>query len=159
MPQAITNAINWWASTYSDHRLLSVTVRFLHIAGLVVGAGTAMATDRTILRAARGDGPARIAALAALARSHRTVVPSLAIVVSTGLLMTASDTTTFFASPIYWTKLSLVAVLFANGAGLLAAQRMAGRPRAWQRLAVGSAASLVLWVVILFVGTLLTAAS
>jgi hypothetical protein len=159
LPQALGTTLTWWSSTYSDDRLVSVSVRFLHIAGLVIGGGTSVATDRVVLRAWHGDQAARSAALGALTRAHRTVVPALVIVVATGVLMTAADTATFFASPIYWTKIALVALLFANGAGLIAAERAAGRLAAWRRLAIGSAASLVLWVVLLFVGTLLTAAS
>ena len=159
LPVALSNAITWWASAYGDHRVLSVSVRFLHIIGLVVGGGTAMMTDRAILRGARGDASQRAAALATLARSHRTVVPALVLVVATGVLLTAADSATFFASRIYWVKLSLVGLLFANGAGLVVAERMAAQPKAWRRLAFGSAASLALWIVLLFVGTLLTAAA
>jgi len=60
---------------------------------------------------------------------------------------------------VYWTKLALVALLLANGYGLVVAERVARRGHAWKRLAMGSAASLVLWFVTLFVGTLLTAAA
>lgn len=159
LPEIFRTTLAWWSSTYSDDRLVSVSVRFLHIAGLVVGGGMSITTDRAVLRAWRGDETARSAALASLARAHRTVVPALVVVVATGVLMTAADTGTFFASPIYWTKISLVALLFANGAGLFAAERVAAAGREWRRLAIGSAASLALWIVLLFVGTLLTAAA
>jgi hypothetical protein len=155
----LSNAVAWWASTYSDHRILSVSIRFLHIIGLVVGGGTAMVTDRSILRAARGSADQRASAIGLLARSHLTVVPALVLVVLTGVLLSASDLNTFFASPVYWVKLALVALLFVNGAGIVAAERLARRQDAWKRLAFGSAASLALWVVLLFVGTLLTAAA
>ncbi len=159
LPMVLSNAITWWAAAYSDHRVLSVSVRFLHIIGLVVGGGMAVATDRAILRAARGDASQRAAALATMARSLRTVVPALVLVVSSGVLLTAADVSTFFASPIYWLKLSLVGLLMVNGAGLVAAERIAGQPNGWRRLALGSAASLALWIVLLFVGTLLTVAA
>ena len=97
--------------------------------------------------------------MAMLRRAHRTVVPALVLVAASGLLMTAADTDTFFHSPVYWTKIALVVLLFANGGGLVLAERIAGQPTAWRRLAVGSAASLALWIVLLFVGTLLTAAA
>ncbi len=44
---AVSSVVSWWASAYSDHRAISVAIRFLHIAGLVVAGGTAIATDRT----------------------------------------------------------------------------------------------------------------
>ena len=75
VPAALSDAVAWWASAYADHRLLSVSIRFLHIAGLVIGGGTAIITDRAILRGARGAADERASAMATLHRSHRTVVP------------------------------------------------------------------------------------
>ena len=74
--------------------------------------------------------------MAALDASHRVVVPALAVVVTTGLLMTASDTDTFFGSRLYWSKMGLVGLLLLNGLGLLAAERaIAGeRPKGWRWL-------------------------
>jgi hypothetical protein len=155
----LSNAVAWWASAYSDHRVLSVFVRFLHIIGLVLAGGTAIVTDRSILRAARGTAEQRASAMVLLARSHLTVGPALVLVIATGVLLSAADLSTFFASPVYWVKLSLVALLLVNGAGLFFAERLARRQDAWKRLAFGSAASLALWIVLLFVGTLLTAAA
>ena|SRR6476469_7265978 len=159
LPATLTQGVAWWAAAYGDHRILSVSIRFLHIAGLVVGGGTAVVTDRAILRGARGTPDQRALAMLTMGRSHRTVVPALVLVVATGLLLSAADTATFFASPIYWTKLALVALLLVNGAGLVLAERVATQSNAWRRLAFGSAASLVLWFVLLFVGTLLTASA
>jgi hypothetical protein len=159
VPAALSDAIAWWAAAYGDHRLLSVSIRFLHIIGLVIGGGTAIVTDRAILRGARGTADERASAMAILHRSHRTVVPALVLVVATGVLLSTADLSTFFGSPIYWVKLALVALLLLNGAGLVTAERLAAQRDAWRRLAFGSAASLALWVVLLFVGTLLTASS
>ena len=157
-PVAITSVLSWWSSAYADHRAISVAIRFLHIAGLVVAGGTAIATDRSILLAA-ADATRRPAALLTLSRSHYTVVPALALIVATGVLMTASDTTTFFASPVYWTKQSFVVLLLANGYGLVVAERLAKQGKPWTRLAMGSAASLFFWFVLLLMGTLLTVAA
>jgi hypothetical protein len=159
VPAALSDAVAWWAAAYGDHRLLSVSIRFLHIAGLVIGGGTAIITDRAILRGARGDAGQRAAAMESLHRSHRTVVPALVLVVASGVLLSTADLSTFFASPIYWVKLALVGVLLVNGAGLVAAERLAVGRNEWRRLAFGSAASLTLWIVLLFVGTLLTASA
>jgi hypothetical protein len=159
VPAVLNDAVSWWAAAYQDHRILSVSIRFLHIVGLVVGGGTAIVTDRSILRAARGTADQRASAMTLLGRSHLTVVPALVLVVATGVLLSAADLSTFFASPVYWVKLSLVALLLANGGGLVAAERLARRNNSWNRLAFGSAASLALWIVLLFVGTLLTVAA
>ena len=61
--------------------------------------------------------------MASLDASHRVVAPALAVVVATGLLMTASDTGTFLGSRLYWSKMGLVGLLLLNGLGLLAAER------------------------------------
>ena len=159
VPAVISDAVAWWAAAYGDHRLLSVSIRFLHIVGLVIGGGMAIVTDRAILRGARGNAGERASAMATLHRSHRTVVPALVLVVSTGVLLSAGDLSTFLASRIYWVKLALVSLLLINGAGLVLAERLAARRDAWRRLAFGSAASLTLWIVLLFVGTLLTASA
>jgi hypothetical protein len=141
--------------------MVSVTVRYFHLAGLVVGGGTALATDRQILKALRSGPSGRAATVTALHASHRVVVPALALVVVTGLLMTASDTATFLGSPLFWAKMGLVALLLLNGAGIVAAERAVSRERAggWPWLGFTSVASLVLWLVILFVGIWLTAAA
>jgi hypothetical protein len=159
LPHALDAAVAWWAAIYSDHRLVSVTVRFLHLVGLVIGGGAAVTADRTVLQAARGDAGMRQAAVATLRKAHGAVVPALVLVAASGALMTLADTDTFFASPIYWTKMALLLVLFANGGAILFAERVADQPAGWRRLAIGSAASLALWIVLVFVGTLLTAAA
>jgi len=159
LPEILTRALTGWAGFYGDHQAVSVTVRYLHLAALLVGGGTALATDRQLLATRRLPEPQRAQALATLDASHRVVVPALAVVVLTGLLMTASDTGTFFASKLYWSKLTLVGLLLANGAGLLAAERRAQGGRGWTWLHVTSAASFALWLLILYLGAWLTVAA
>jgi len=161
LPTFLASTVESWAAFYDAHRLVSVAVRYLHLAGLLVGGGAALATDRHVLRAARSGESERVASLAALGASHRVVVPALAVVALTGLLMTASDMPTFLGSRVYWSKMGLVTLLVLNGIGLLAAERAASRGRAhgWRWLGVVSGASLCLWLVILFMGVWLTAAA
>jgi hypothetical protein len=161
LPAFLTPAVQAWADFYGNHQTVSVAVRFLHLAGILVGGGTALAVDRRCLNAARSGEPTRTAALADLAAAHRVVVPSLAVVVATGALMALSDTETFFASRLYWSKIGLVGLLLLNGLGLLAAERAAvrGSAGAWTRLGLVSAASLLLWLAILLAGVWLTVAA
>ena len=161
LPAFLSPAVQSWADFYGHHQLVSVSVRYLHLAGLVVGGGTALAADRQILKALRSGGEARSGIVAALDASHRVVVPALAVMVATGLLMTASDTETFFGSRLYWSKMGLVGLLLLNGLGLLAAERaiVGERPKGWLWLGLTSAASLVLWLVVLFAGVWLTVAA
>ena len=148
-----------WASYFGNHRLVSVAIRFLHLAGIMVGGGAALGADRQILRAARGTPLQHEVIFATLRAAHTSVIPSLAVVVVTGSLMTLADLSTFFASRTYWLKLSLVGLLAVNGVALLLAERQARRDGAaaiWTRLVVISAVSAFLWLAVLFVGTLLT---
>jgi hypothetical protein len=157
-----SGAVAWWANYYESHHVVSVTIRFLHLAGLLIGGGTAIATDRQLLRAVTGGGEQRTIALGILRQSHRIVVPAVSLVVLSGLLMTAADSATFFASRIYWVKIALIGLLLANGTGLLAAEAAVAKSagtKGWTRLAAGSLASVMLWLLILLMGTWLTVAA
>jgi hypothetical protein len=158
LPAIVSGALTWWSGLYSDHHSVSVTVRFLHLAALVVGGGTALVADRHLLAAGRIES-ARQAALALAGRSHRIVVPALAVMALTGVLMAAADLETYLPSRLFWTKMTLVALLVTNGALLVGAERAAAggaSERTWRRLRVASAASAALWLTTLLAGTWLT---
>ena len=144
-----------WAVLYADHRLVSIGITYLHLAGLMVGGGTAFVTDRAVRRAWRVGADARDQCLDALARSHRTVVSALVVMTVSGTLMFAADAGTFLHSRLFWTKAALLGLLVANGALLLRRERRlnAADDRGWRRLAVSAGASLLLWLLLLLVGT------
>lgn len=154
---------NWWAAYYSDHQMISLTVRYVHLAALMVGGGTALAIDRVVLGTARRrTQDRREAAMTALSGSHRVVVPALIVVAITGVLMTAADWSTFEASRLFWIKMALFAMLVANGGALVAAERRYADGVAlekWRRVVIASGASVLLWLVILWVGEWLTVAA
>jgi hypothetical protein len=161
-PAFLAGAVTWWSGLYGDHQAVSVAVRFLHLAGLLVGGGTALSADRHLLAAAGHDTSARLAALALTGSSHRIVVPSLALMAVTGGLMAAADLETFLASRLFWIKMGIVGLLLANGALLMLAERATARAtdgRGWALLRMMSAASLVLWLSALLAGTWLTVAA
>ena len=96
----------WWSAYYSDHQMVSLLIRYLHLAALMVGGGTALAIDRVVLGTARTrTDDRRRAAFTAMKGSHRVVVPALAIVTASGILMAAADWTTFVASRLFWIKM------------------------------------------------------
>jgi hypothetical protein len=161
LPTYLASVIGSWSDYYDHHHAVSVTVRYFHLVGLVVGGGTALAADRQILAATRSGPEQRLAVVASLRASHRVVVPALALMVTTGILMTAADADTFLASRLYWSKLGLVSLLLLNGLGLLAAERAFSRggTQSWTGLRLTSAASLLLWLAILFAGVWLTVAA
>jgi uncharacterized membrane-anchored protein len=158
----LSGLIGWWSDLYLDHRWLSVTIRFLHLAALLVGGGTALFFDRRVLAARRADAAARQEVFDALHGIHPLVVSALTVIGFTGVLMTLVDTEVFLGSTVYWTKMSLVVLLAANGLLLLAAEKRAGRigaEAAWPRLVLVSGMSIVLWLAVLFMGTLLQVAA
>jgi len=159
-PAFLAPAADSWAAFYGDHRVVSVSVRFLHLAAIVVGGGSALAADRRTLRSI-GSGALREAAIAELGAAHRVVLPALTLVVATGVLMALSDRNTFFASPAYWSKMGLFVLLLANGGRLLAGERayVAGRPSGAGLLRAASGLSLLLWLAVLFAGVWLTVAA
>jgi hypothetical protein len=162
IPTFVSHAVTWWSALYGDHHLVSVGIRYLHLGGLIVGGGTALTIDRLVLGAARRAPTDRAVSLDLLSSSHRVVVPALAVVALTGVLMTAADAGVFLVSWLYWLKIGLVALLGVNGGLLVAAERAiaAGKTATgWARLAVASGASVVLWLLVLLVGTWLTVAA
>jgi hypothetical protein len=118
LPTALATAVTSWSSYYGDHQLVSVCVRYVHVAAIVVGGGAAVSLDRRVLRAARLGAEARQAVLAELRGSHRLVVPALLLVVITGGLMTAADLDTFLgtASLALWLSTVFVGIWLTVGA-------------------------------------------
>ena len=160
MPAALASALGSWSAYYGNHQAASVGIRFLHLAGLLVGGGTAVRTDWGLVSARRAVD-ARAAMVEQLAGSHRAVVPSLTLVVLTGVAMAAADVDTFLASRVFWLKMGLFATLLANGTLILVAERRIRSSSAavWTPLAIVSAVSLTLWFALLLAGTWLTVAA
>jgi uncharacterized membrane-anchored protein len=141
---------------------VQVGTSVLHFAGLLASGGFAIATDRTVWRARRGaDAAARRRVLGEIASVHRPVLIGLAVVFVTGAMLTFADAETYLASPTFWTKMGLVALLLANGAWLGASERRLAadpdprNPR-WRALLAASTASATLWLSVLLAGVLLT---
>jgi hypothetical protein len=160
---SLSTFTSWWSAYYGDHQMVSLFVRYVHVAGLMVGGGTALAIDRVVLGTARRrTDDRRHAALVALKGSHRVVVPALLVVAVTGVLMTAADWSTFEASRLFWIKMVLFALLLANGGLLVAAERgyaEGANVDKWRRVILASGASVLLWLVILYIGEWLTIAA
>jgi hypothetical protein len=153
----------WWSAYYADHQMVSLVIRYIHLAALMIGGGTALAIDRVVLASARGRADdRRRAAFTALRGSHRVVVPALGIVTLSGILMTVADWTTFAASRLFWIKMVSFLVLVLNGVVLVAAERAlakSGDLRLWRRLVAASGVSCLLWLLVLWIGEWLTVAA
>jgi hypothetical protein len=139
-----------WAQLYSDDRAVSSTVTYVHLAGVLLGGGVAVAADRVAL------GKARTVAVLD-PRVHRWVLAGLGVIVVSGLLMMLADLHTYVTSAVFWVKMGLTLLLLGNGYVRLQAETAVRRgvTAAWNRLRSASIASLVLWFVILLAGTIL----
>jgi len=152
-----------WASLYNDSPALQTAITFLHLAGIFLGGGFAIATDRetfVALRAARLSG--QIRHLAHLHTIHRPVLVGLVMALASGFLLWAADVQTFARSPVFWVKMLLLGLLLANGYVLARTETSLreGEPNSpvlWARLRYISAASIALWLGLILAGTVLMA--
>jgi hypothetical protein len=166
--QTVATAAKPWAALYSDSRAVSSAVTFLHLGGLLFAGGLAISTDRATFRAIRGNDEDKSRLLVDLGNSHAWVLAGLTVIFLSGLLLALSDVKTFGTSPIYWTKMSLVALLLVNGVNL---QRTERRLRAmtlvdqsrlsglWSRLRFAAGTSMFLWTAIVLAGVILVESS
>jgi len=152
---AVSQLLARWAHLYG-HTPVRATVTYLHLVGILVGGGVAVAADRASLRLLRTT-PDWSEELARLASVHRWVVTGLALIFASGLLMMFAELDSFATSAVFWTKMGLIALLLGNGYVRMRAETALrqGRAAGWSRFRQASVASLVLWLVILLAGTLL----
>lgn len=144
-----------------DSRLLSVTVLFGHLGGMLLAGGAALAADRRIIGAARRP-ERRQDILLDLPGCHRTAIRGLTLLALTGVLLTLGDLETFVASRAFYAKLTVVALLLLNGVLLTRAERLArgaASEAAWARLRWAALSSTVLWFAAALAGVWLTKAA
>ncbi|MEX2180301.1 MAG: hypothetical protein WD801_16420 [Gemmatimonadaceae bacterium] len=157
-PETLIRLTEPWASTYGDSAILPTLITFGHIAALVFAGGLAVTLDRGTLRAARGSSDERWRQLRELGAAHRLVVTGLALSVVTGILMFTADVEAYFGSWIYWTKMSLIALLLVNGYLMTRLETRIGlTPNAaddagWRSLRLSATVSMLLWFAIAFAG-------
>ena len=160
LPETLANIAKPWADLYSDSKVVSSGVLFLHLAPLVFGAGAAFAMDRATMQASRAEGSERARHLRALTAVHRVVLAGLALSFVSGVLMFLSDVETFFGSVFYWIKIALVVLLVANGFLMTKTEAALGKSPdsapLWGRMRTLAIVSAVLWLATTFAGVVLT---
>jgi uncharacterized membrane protein len=157
--QTIAQIAQPWATLFNDSRVVSSTIMFAHLSGLVLGGGGAVAADRASLRAVRASETQRASHLTELGLVHRVVVSGLIVTFVSGLLLAAADVETYATLPAFWIKMGLIVLLLGNGYTMLRAERaLAEGTAAWRRLHVAAGVSLVLWFAVLLASTFLTSA-
>ncbi|HKW47702.1 MAG TPA: hypothetical protein VJN70_09655 [Gemmatimonadaceae bacterium] len=164
-PNALIRLASPWEHLYSNNKGVEIFTTFLHVGGLLLGGGLAIATDSATLRAIRQAVHDRSQHLEALGSVHRTVLAGLAITFVSGILLFLSDVKTFWSSWVFWLKMSLIVALLVNGYVMTRAEhslRTAGAredDRAWSHLHHTAVASLLLWYAITLVGIALVSVS
>jgi hypothetical protein len=158
-----------WQEAYNNSRVLPTAVTAVHLLALLFSGGLAVAADRATLRALRGpDDARRREQIVELHDVHRPVLIAMGVLFASGVLLAAADVETFFASPVFWVKLALVALLLINGVvlyrtegALRRADAGPGEPPAalWRRLRASSWASLALWGATTLAGAVLVGAA
>lgn len=158
-PEGLVRLVEPWADFYGNSSVTSTVVVFGHIAALLFAGGLAVTLDRATFRAWRGDAESRDRQLTALRSAHRTVLTGLVVSAVTGVLMFAADVETYFVSPIFWTKLTLVALLLANGYWMSRIESRIGSAMGdtdgWSALRRCAMVSVALWFATTFVGVAL----
>lgn len=159
-PASLVALVQPWADLYSNNKLVSNAVMFVHLGGLLLGGGGAVAADRDTIRNSRTSEAEQACHLADLRVVHRIVMMGLLVTFLSGLLMLAGDLETLLGLTVFWVKMALIVALLANGFVMTRVERTV-RPGAapnWPRLRAVSAISLMLWFAIVLVSTFLASA-
>ena len=156
-PSALVDLLKPWNEFYSHSKTAETIVQFLHIGGLLLAGGLAIAADRSTLRALRIAAADRTHYTMELGTVHRWVVTGLIVVVLSGLALLASDLETFWGSAIFWIKMALVVILLVNGWFMTRAESSLERDAsdsspAWTSLHRTAVSSLTLWFIITALG-------
>ena len=157
-----------WRRLYAQSPLLSTLILFGHLGGLLAAGGLAVAAERATLRIDPSDDFARRRHLADLEGLRAPIWSAFAVALVSGALLFLADVEAFAASPIFWTKMSLVGLLVATTwvtARQDTALRRDGdsgasgdsvvRDRQWRRRRAGAIATAVLWFGLVLVGAAL----
>lgn len=171
--ESLASLVQPWADLYAEQTALATAVIAVHVLGMFVAGGMAIAADRAILRAPAGTAEAMRAVVADLATTHSVVIGALAFTLASGVALFASDVPTFSVSKVYWSKMACVAALLLNGLRMRRAERtvlrsLDGAPihtaempvpapfAEWRGVRSTATVSLVLWLVIVVLGVVLT---
>jgi uncharacterized membrane protein len=157
-PASLVSLAEPWASFYGDSHLAQTVVTFAHVAGILVGGGIAIATDRTTLRVASDVDRRRH--LLEVGQAHRAVIVALSVIVVSGVMLFATDVDAHWTSPVFWTKMILIVALLLNGARMRRIETAAAADTApssahWSAFRGTAIMSLTLWLATTLAGVAL----
>src|SRR5207245_467940 len=144
----VSQILTRWAHLYG-RTPVSATLTYLHLVGILVGGGVAVAADRASLRLSPAT-PDWSTELTRLAGVHRWVVAGLALIFASGVLMMLAELDSVATSVVFWTKMGLIAVLLGNGSVRMSAENEHGQVLAasWRLSRRVPVVSVVLWLVV-----------
>ena len=159
-PESLVQLLKPWNDFYSHSKTTETIVLFLHIGGLLLAGGLAIAADRGTLRALRIAAAERTVHVRELGAVHRWVLTGLTVVVVSGVALLTSDIETFFPSWLYWTKMAFVVLLLINGLMMTRVEQGLARDPSetsphWRALHRTAVSSLALWFIITALGVAL----
>lgn len=153
--------IQHWADWYADSAVLATAITSLHLGGMLLGGGLAIASDRATLRALKRSEPLGHH-LGELDAVHGWVAIGLVVTSLSGIMMLLADLDHLLRSPLFWVKMAALLVLVGNGWRVRQTARCLETgptdPARWRgRLRSAVATSLVLWFLALGLGAALPA--
>ena len=156
-PEFLTHAAEGWARFHGTHKAVATGIIYVHLAGLLLGGGAAVAADRETLKAAGEADAVRADHLTFLASVHGIAIAGLAMLAVSGVAMFLADLETFWDTRVFWIKMGLVVLMLANALVMQRAERLAVTvpAQAWTQLKVTSIVSLALWFTIVLASTIL----
>src|SRR5438046_8767709 len=104
----ISHLLALWAHFYGQTTAVRATVTYVHLGGILLGGGLAIAADVAALRLSPETVPDWTSELDRLAAVHRWVVGGLALTFVSGTLLLLAEVGTFATSIVYWIKMWLV---------------------------------------------------
>src|SRR3954468_21814816 len=94
-PSTLVDLLQPWSDFYGHSKLAETIVVFVHVGGLLLAGGVAIATDRLTLSALTADRADRLRFLDELGSVHRWVLAGLTLIVLSGIALALSDVETF----------------------------------------------------------------
>jgi hypothetical protein len=160
MVNALGTLLQPWSTWYGGATWLSAGTTVLHLTGMFLGGGFAIAADRATLRALRRPkllGPQ----LDELEAVYDPVILGLGVTLVTGVIMLSADWNAMMGSSVFLAKMSVILLLTVNGWWLRHASRRLKRASdrelgRWRRR-LGDAARIsgALWLAALVLGAVL----
>lgn len=157
MPLPLRDLLDTWSSLYAGSAVIRSVVAFAHTGGLVLGGGSAIASDLATLQTIRRHEHHLRPALERIERLHPLVIGSLAVVFASGVLLMGADFDAYVASRAFWLKMVCVAALLLNGVVLarLSSRVLRETPATLSPLRRAVLASLLLWTLTTLMGTVI----